>query len=95
VGRVADEDHSAVVMPPQVNVPVSGVDELVEVATEDADLTARDLARSHGLLVGWSAGAAVWAARLIARREPGAVVVVIGCDTGSRYLSVPHRWNVR
>ena len=69
-------------------------DELVEVATEDADLTARDLARSQGLLVGWSAGAAVWAARLIARREPGAVVVVIGCDTGSRYLSEPHRWSV-
>jgi cysteine synthase len=28
----------------------------------------------------------------IVRREPGAHVVVIGCDTGARYLSEPHRW---
>ena len=67
-------------------------DELIEVATEDADHVSRELARTEGMLVGWSAGAAVWAARAIARREPGSVVVVIGCDTGSRYLSEPARW---
>jgi cysteine synthase B len=67
-------------------------DEIVEVATEDADETSRELARAEGLLVGWSAGAAVWVARGIARREPGSVLVVIGCDTGSRYLSEPARW---
>lgn len=67
-------------------------DELIEVATEDADHVSRELARTEGMLVGWSAGAALWAARAIARREPGSVVVVIGCDTGSRYLSEPARW---
>ena len=69
-------------------------DELVEVATEDADLTARDLARSHGCWWVGRRGRGVGRAPY-RMAEPGAVVVVIGCDTGSRYLSVPHRWNVR
>jgi cysteine synthase len=42
--------------------------------------------------VGWSAGAAVAAALDIVKEEPDARVVVIGCDTGVRYLSDPHRW---
>jgi S-sulfo-L-cysteine synthase (O-acetyl-L-serine-dependent) len=67
-------------------------DEVAEVATERADDSARRLARSTGLLVGWSAGAALAAAEDILRREPEAAVVVIGCDTGTRYLSEPHRW---
>ena len=67
-------------------------DTLVEVATETADRHARWLARAHGLLVGWSAGAAVSVAIDLARREPDACVVAIGCDTGGRYLSDPHRW---
>jgi len=44
--------------------------------------------------VGWSAGAAAAAALDILAREPDAYVVVIGCDTGARYLSEPHRWKV-
>jgi S-sulfo-L-cysteine synthase (O-acetyl-L-serine-dependent) len=67
-------------------------DVVAEIATETADRTARWLARSAGYLVGWSAGAAVAAAIDIVRREPDAYVVVVGCDTGSRYLSEPHRW---
>jgi len=67
-------------------------DTVVEVPTETADRTARGLARHTGYLVGWSAGAAVAAALDIVRENPEAVVVVIGCDTGSRYLSDPHRW---
>jgi S-sulfo-L-cysteine synthase (O-acetyl-L-serine-dependent) len=67
-------------------------DVLAEIATEIADRTARWLARSAGYLVGWSAGAAVAAALEIVRREPHAHVVAVGCDTGSRYLSEPHRW---
>lgn len=67
-------------------------DQIIEVSTEAADATARELAIAQGLLVGWSAGAAIWAARMIAARDPDSVVVVIGCDTGSRYLSEPHRW---
>jgi cysteine synthase B len=67
-------------------------DMVVEVATETADRTARDLARNTGYLVGWSAGAAVAVALDLARGSPDAYVVVVGCDTGSRYLSDPHRW---
>jgi cysteine synthase B len=67
-------------------------DVVAEIATETADRTARQLARRSGFLVGWSAGAAVAAAVDILRREPDAYVVAIGCDTGVRYLSDPHRW---
>ena len=66
-------------------------DIVAEISTESADLTARRLAR-QGYLVGWSAGAAVAAALEVLAREPDAYVVVIGCDTGARYLSEPHRW---
>jgi cysteine synthase len=45
--------------------------------------------------VGWSAGAAVAAALDILNQEPDAYVVAIGCDTGVRYLSEPHRWSAR
>jgi cysteine synthase len=64
----------------------------VEIPTETADRTARRLARESGYLVGWSAGAALAAALEILRRTPDAYVVAVGCDTGSRYLSDPHRW---
>lgn len=67
-------------------------DSVVEVATETADRTARWLARETGYLVGWSAGAAAAVALEILQDEPEACVVVIGCDTGARYLSEPHRW---
>ncbi len=67
-------------------------DAVMEIPTEIADRTARELARKTGYLVGWSAGAAVAAALDILGQNPGAYVVVVGCDTGSRYLSDPHRW---
>src|SRR5918992_563342 len=66
------------------------LDGVAEIATEVADRTARQLAR-QGYLVGWSAGAAVAAALEIMDQEPDACVVAIGCDTGVRYLSEPHR----
>jgi cysteine synthase B len=69
-------------------------DSVMEVSTEVADRTARDLARSTGYLVGWSAGAAVAAGLEILETDTAAYVVVVGCDTGSRYLSEPHRWGV-
>jgi cysteine synthase B len=70
-------------------------DVVAEVPTETADRTARDLARDTGYLVGWSAGAAVAVAMDIVREHPDACVVVVGCDTGSRYLSDPRRWAAR
>jgi cysteine synthase B len=68
-------------------------DAVVELPTELADRTARWLARETGYLVGWSAGAAVAAGLDILKNDPEAYVVVIGCDTGTRYLSEPHRWS--
>ena len=66
-------------------------DEVVRVRDGDAMETARRLAREEGLLVGISAGANVWAAAQIARRQDftgsGRVIVTILCDTGERYLS--------
>ena len=60
----------------------------VEVSTEDAQSTARRLAREEGLFVGVSSGANVFAALRLARTLPrGSVVVTILCDGGSKYLS--------
>jgi S-sulfo-L-cysteine synthase (O-acetyl-L-serine-dependent) len=70
-------------------------DRVAEIPTETADRTARWLARESGILIGWSAGAAVAAALDVLRSEPDAQVVVIGCDTGTRYISEPHRWTDR
>lgn len=59
----------------------------VEVETPAAQATTRWLARSHGLMVGVSAGANVFAAlRLAAGLPSGSVVVTILCDSGGRYI---------
>ena len=65
------------------------IDEVVQVKDEDAKATARRLAREEGILAGISAGAAAWAALLVASREEskGKLIVVILPDTGERYLS--------
>lgn len=66
-------------------------DEVVRVAADDAMATARDLAKSEGLLVGISSGAAVWATAQVASRPDmaGKLVVVIIPSFGERYLSTP------
>jgi len=65
------------------------VDEIIQVKDEDAGKVARHLARKEGILVGISAGAAVWAALQVAARaeNSGKMIVVILPDTGERYLS--------
>ena len=66
-------------------------DEIITVKNEDAFESAREVAKSDGVLVGISSGAAIWAARTIAEREEnaGKNVVVLLPDTGERYLSTP------
>lgn len=67
------------------------VDEIFKVKNEEAYETCRFLARTEGLLVGVSSGAAAHAALEIAKRieNKGKNIVVILPDTGERYLSTP------
>jgi cysteine synthase B len=62
-------------------------DEDVRVSTEEAHELTRQLAIQEGLLVGISSGANLAGALRIARRADNAVVVVIFCDGGEKYLS--------
>ncbi|HUT31318.1 MAG TPA: cysteine synthase A [Sedimentisphaerales bacterium] len=68
---------------------VSIIDEIVQVANEDAVETARQLAAKEGILAGISAGANVWAAVQVSHRAEsvGKTIVTIICDTGERYIS--------
>ena len=66
-------------------------DEILPVSNEDAFVTARLIAKSEGVLVGISSGAALHAATLLANREEnkGKQIVCLLPDTGDRYLSTP------
>lgn len=66
-------------------------DEIITVENDAAFETGREIARSEGVLVGISSGAALWAARELAKRpdNKGKTIVVLLPDTGDRYLSTP------
>ena len=66
-------------------------DEILPCTEEDAYAAARELARTEGILVGISSGAALWAACQVAARPAyqGKTVAVLLPDTGDRYLSTP------
>ncbi|MBQ2679893.1 MAG: cysteine synthase A [Firmicutes bacterium] len=64
-------------------------DEIVKVKNEDAFEMGREIARTEGVMVGISAGAALWTAKMLAEKEEnaGKNIVVLLPDTGDRYLS--------
>jgi cysteine synthase len=65
------------------------LDDVVQVTNENAFATARQLAKTEGILCGISSGAAVWAALQVAARPEarGKTIVAILASTGERYLS--------
>ena len=66
-------------------------DEIITIDNEDAFAEGKRFARTEGILVGISSGAALKAARIIAHREEnkGKTIVVLLPDSGDRYLSTP------
>jgi cysteine synthase len=86
-GRHAIQGIGAGFIPDVLNLSV--IDEVIQVADENAMETSRQLARQEGFLCGISCGAAAWAALQLARRaeNAGKLVVVVLPDLGERYLS--------
>ena len=66
-------------------------DEIITVENEDAFATGKEMAKTEGILVGISSGAAVYASKELAKREEnaGKTIVVLLPDGGDRYLSTP------
>lgn len=66
------------------------IDEFIKVTDKDAALTARELARTEGLFMGYTSGAAMQAVRQYAemgRFDENSIVVVLFADHGSRYMN--------
>lgn len=66
-------------------------DEIIKVENDDAFATGKEIAKTEGILVGISSGAALYAAKQLATKEEnaGKTIVVLLPDGGDRYLSTP------
>ncbi len=66
-------------------------DEIITITEDEAYGAGRKLARTEGILVGITSGAAVYAASILAKRpeNEGKIIVALLPDTGDRYLSTP------
>jgi len=86
-GRHTIQGIGAGFIPDVLNVEV--IDEVIQVADEDAAETARQMARLEGIMGGISSGAAAWAAIQVAKRpeNAGKLIVAVLPDIGERYLS--------
>lgn len=74
------------------NVLDTGIyDEIIQVGNEEAFAAGRAIARSEGVLVGITSGAAIHAATLLAKRpeNAGKTIVALLPDSGDRYFSTP------
>ncbi len=73
------------------NMNITIMDEIISVTEEEAYAAARLLAKTEGILVGITSGAALHAAGVLAKRpeNKGKRIVVLLPDTGDRYLSTP------
>lgn len=74
------------------NILDTGIyDEIIAVENDDAFITGKEIARTEGILVGISSGAALYAAKQLASRKEneGKTIVVLLPDGGDRYLSTP------
>ncbi|MFU8892046.1 MAG: cysteine synthase A [Luteolibacter sp.] len=82
-------------IPKNLNTEI--LDEVIQVANEDAFATAQALNQLEGLPGGISTGANVWAAMQVAKRpeSKGKRIVTIGCSSTERYLSTPLAEKVR
>jgi cysteine synthase A len=71
------------------NLDTKLVDDVIQISSVDAGITARRLAKEEGILCGISAGGNVWAALQLAKRpeNEGKLIVTVICDSGERYLS--------
>ena len=78
--------HLSSAVVPEVWDP-SVPDERISVSTESALAMCAEVMATNGIFIGHSAGAAVWAAREVARPLRGGVVVALLSDGGERYLS--------
>ena len=65
----------------------SNIDSIRLVSQNNAEETARSLAKKEGIFSGGSTGGALFIALEIAKKNPNAVIVSIACDRGDRYLS--------
>ena len=75
--------------PDTLNLPI--LDEIITIENEDAFAAGKEIARTEGILVGITSGAAVHAATVLAQRpeNAGKTIVALLPDTGDRYLSTP------
>lgn len=81
--------HMATAIVPPIYDPTLA-DENIFAPTEEAQQLSKRLAREEGILVGVSAGAALWTCIEVAKRLPrgdGAVIVTVFPDSGEKYLS--------
>ncbi len=69
------------------NLNTAIIDQIVLVESEDALAGSKQLAKDNGILCGISSGAAFYAARKVAKDNPGKTIVFVVCDTGERYIS--------